>query len=88
MIEMRKRFDEVMMQRDSKCCETCPIYFECQEMPDRYDEHPIYDCDDLLFGYLVKGKDFKEILEEQNYDTRRKREDSNIYYSRTYRSFI
>ena len=62
MKEMRKRFDEVMMQRDSRCCETCPIYFECQEMPDRYDEHPIYDCDDLLFAYLIRGKDFKEIL--------------------------
>ena len=64
MREMRKRFDEVMMQRDSKYCETCPIYSECQEMPDRYDEHPIYDCDDLMFAYLIKGKDFKEILEK------------------------
>ena len=62
MIEMRKRFDEVMMQRDSKYCETCPIYSECQEMPDRNDNHPIYDCDDLLFEYLIRGKDFKEIL--------------------------
>ena len=64
MIEMRKRFDEITKQRDSKRCETCPIYFECQEMPDRYDDHPIYDFDDLLFAYLVKGKDFKDFLEK------------------------
>ena len=64
MIEMRKRFDEIMMQRDSKYCETCPIYKECQEIPDREFDHPIYDCDDLLFAHLVNGKNFKEILEK------------------------
>ena len=64
MKEMRERFDEIVMQRDSKCCETCPIYCECQEMPDRNLDHPIYDCDDLLFAYLVNGKNFQQILEK------------------------
>ena len=61
---MRERFDEIVMQRDSKCCETCPIYCECQEMPDHNLDHPIYDCDDLLFAYLVNGKNFQQILEK------------------------
>ena len=64
MKEMRQRFDEVLTQRDSNRCETCPIYFECQEMPDRNYDHPIYDCDDLLFAYLVNGKNFQEILKK------------------------
>lgn len=62
MKEMRQRFDEVIMQRDSKYCETCPIYKKCQEMPDY--GSPLYDCDDLMFAYLLKGKNFKEILEK------------------------
>ena len=62
MKEMRQRFDEVLTQRDSNRCETCPIYKECQEMPDRNDESPLYDCDDLMFAYLLRGKNFQEIL--------------------------
>ena len=61
MKEKHQRFIEVLQQYDNPC-ETCPIYKECQQMPDTDADSPLYCCEDLLFAYMEQGKDFKNIL--------------------------
>lgn len=62
MKEKHQRFIEVLNQY-SNVCETCPIYKECQQMPDDQSDSPLYCCEDLLFAYVEQGKDFKNILD-------------------------
>ena len=62
MKEKYQRFMQVLKQVDSNKCSTCPIYKECQQAPDHYDDSPLYACEDMLFAYIENGKNFREIL--------------------------
>ena len=59
MVEMRKRFDEIVKyEREDKLkeeypCEYCPCYTECKNLPEED-----YSCEDMYFAYITLGKNF------------------------------
>ena len=59
MRNKRKRFEEVLViERRGLSCKYCPIYKQCQELPDRFE----YNCEDLLFAYIENGIGIEEFL--------------------------
>lgn len=50
--EKKKRFDNVLAQKDCDFCYRCMCYEGCQSLPD---ENPL-TCDDILFIYLETGE--------------------------------